>query len=108
MMLSQVNIKSKSPIKDGLTLDKLIYLNGVSPIEKVQNFLVNNPLCQAFIKKEKGRLPYSVFKPHSEKVYFLKSIFDKRPPTAFFPYPKYTKKTRESERARQYTQDEVE
>ncbi len=35
-------------------------------------------------------------------------MFDKRPPTAFFPYPKYTKKARESERARQYGQDEVE
>jgi hypothetical protein len=37
-------------------------------MEKVQNFLLNNPLCQAFIKKEKGKLPYSVFKPHADRV----------------------------------------
>jgi len=49
-----------------------------------------------------------VFKPHAEKVYFLKSIFEKRPPTAFFPYPKYTKKTRDCDRIRGYNQDEVE
>jgi hypothetical protein len=77
-------------------------------MEKVQNFLINNPLCQTFIKKEKGRLPYSVFKPHAEKVVFLKSVFDKRPPTAFFPYPKYTKKARECDRMRHYTQEEIE
>ena len=92
----------------GLTTDKLEYLNKFNPMEKVQNFLVDNPLCQVFLKKEKGRLPYSVFKPHAEKVCFLKSIFDKRPPTAFFPYTKYTKKTRECERTRAYNQDEVE
>lgn len=77
-------------------------------MEKVQNFLLNNPLCQTFIKKEKGRLPYSVFKPHAEKVFFIKSVFDKRPPTGFFPYPKYTKQTRQTDRVRQYTQEEIE
>ena len=82
----------------GLTLDHLIHLNGgINAMEKVQNFLVNNPLCQTFIKKEKGRLPYSVFKPHCEKVFFLKSVYDKRPPTAFFPYPKDTKKHRDNQ-----------
>ena len=60
------------------------------------------------MRKEKGRLPYSVFKPHAETIYFVKSIFDKRPPTAFFPYPKYTKVTRESERIRPYKRDEIE
>jgi hypothetical protein len=54
-------------------------------------------------------LPYSVFKPHSERVYFLKSIFDKRPPIAYFPYPRYTKKQRDCDRIRTYSnQDEVE
>jgi len=38
----------------------------------------------------------------------LKSIFDKRPPTAFFPYPKYTKKSKDSERVRNYHKNEVE
>jgi len=49
-----------------------------------------------------------VFKPHAEEVYFLKSIFDKRPPTAFFPYPKYCKLPRDSERVRKYNRNEVE
>ena len=37
----------------------------VDVIEKVDRFLEENPVCPMFIKKEKGRLPYSVFKPHS-------------------------------------------
>lgn len=49
-----------------------------------------------------------MFKPHADVTYFLKSIFDKRPPTAFFPYPKYTKAKRTSDRLRQYKKDEVE
>jgi hypothetical protein len=49
-----------------------------------------------------------VFKPHSEEVYFLKSIFDKRPPTAFFPYPKYCRVSRDSDRVRKYQRNEVE
>jgi len=68
----------------------------------VQEFIEKNPLCPAFIKKEKGKLPYSVFKPSSDSVFFIKSVFDNRPPTAFFPYPKYTKKKRDSERIRRY------
>jgi len=48
-----------------LTFEKLDKIIDVSPIDKVHNFLINNPLCQTFIRKEKGRLPYSVFKPHS-------------------------------------------
>lgn len=32
---------------------------------KVANFIENNPLNQVFIKREKARLPYSVFKPHA-------------------------------------------
>ena len=49
-----------------------------------------------------------MFKPHAESVYFLKSIFDKRPPTVFFPYPKYTKVKRDSDRVREYQRVEVE
>ena len=49
-----------------------------------------------------------MFKPHNDRVYFLKSIFDQRPPTAFFPYPKYTKKNRDCDRVRTYPVDEVE
>jgi len=57
--------------------------------EKVQNFIDQNPVSAAFIRREKARLPYSVFKQHSNYVYFLKSVFENRPPTAFFPYPAY-------------------
>lgn len=62
-----------------------------------------------FMRKHKGRLPYSVFRPHSTNVYFLKSVFDKRPPTAFFPYPRYCKDIRDpGERLRMYDIEEVE
>lgn len=72
-------------------------------------YLNDNPLRVTFLKKQKGRLPYSVFRPHANNVYFLKSIFDKRPPTAFFPYPKYCKGPRDpGERLRTYTIEEVE
>ena len=32
---------------------------------KVQNFIEHNPINLVFIKREKARLPYSVFKPHA-------------------------------------------
>lgn len=35
-------------------------------------------------------------------------MFEKRPPTAFFPYPKYCKKERDSERIREYDKDDIE
>jgi hypothetical protein len=28
-----------------LTIDHLTHLNGLNPMEKVHNFLINNPLC---------------------------------------------------------------
>jgi hypothetical protein len=65
-------------------------------------------MSAAFIKKEKGKLPYSVFKASSESLFFIKSVFDKRPPTAFFPYPKYTKMKRDSDRIRRYKKEDVE
>lgn len=46
-------------------------------------------MSQAFLKREKGRLPYSVFKASSEFVKFIKSKFKGRPPTVFFSYPSY-------------------
>jgi hypothetical protein len=64
---------------------------------------------QTFLKKHKGRLPYSVFRARGTKIYFLKSIFEKRPPTAYFPYPKYCKLSRDpGERLRVYELEEVE
>jgi len=50
-----------------------------------------NPVNPLFIRRERGRLPYSVFKPHSTEIPFLKSIFENRPPVAFFQYPAYVK-----------------
>ena len=46
-------------------------------------------MSAAFLKREKGKLPYSVFKPTNDIVHFLKSTFKGRPPTAFFEYPSY-------------------
>lgn len=34
-------------------------------MNKVAVFIEANPLNHVFIKREKARLPYSVFKPHS-------------------------------------------
>ena len=51
--------------------------------------MIDNPVSQSFLKREKGRLPYSVFKPTAEEIYFLKSKFRGKPPTSFFKYPSY-------------------
>ena len=90
------------PKEDKLTLQRLKIWNiqtdlkeirHADPVEhskqKVVNFIKSNPINNVFIRREKGRLPYSVFKPHANQVSFLKSIFENRPPTAFFPYPSY-------------------
>lgn len=76
--------------------------------QKVEAFMQNNPINPNFIRREKARLPYSVFKPHSKEVYFLKSIYEGRPPTAFFPYPSYVKIERTSNRVRTYNHEDVE
>ena len=64
-------------------------LQAESDIEKVDRFIGENPVSQAFLKREKGRLPYSVFKPTAEVVKFLKSQYAGRPPTILFSYPAY-------------------
>jgi hypothetical protein len=61
-----------------------------------------------FIKREKGRLPYSVFKPHAQDSTFLESIFEGRPATAFFQYPPYVKIERKCDRIKKYKRDDVE
>ena len=78
------------------------------PIAKVSGFLTQNPLNQKFLQKDKGRLPYSVFKPHANQVTFLKSIFEGRPPVAFFQYPSYVGLKRVADRIRIYSREEVE
>ena len=70
--------------------------------------MIANPLNMSFIRREKSRLPYSVFKPHATEITFLKSIFENRPPTAFFQYPPYVKYERKCDRIRKYNKDEVE
>jgi len=74
---------------------------------KVANFIEHNPVNPVFIKREKARLPYSVFKPHAPEVHFLKSIFSSRPPTAFFLYPSYVHIDRNTDRVKKYRQEEV-
>lgn len=75
---------------------------------KVQRFLHEHPLNIVFIRKEKGKLPYSVFKPHALKVNFIKSIFEGRQSTLFFPYPSYVRSDRKCDRIREMQSDEVE
>ena len=91
-------------------LNKLDFLekHSPNPLDKVNLFLQNNPLCYHFVKREKGRLPYSVFKPHSERVFFIKSIFENRPPTVYFPYPKYCRVEVKSDRIREYDREDIE
>ena len=56
---------------------------------KVDQFILKNPVSAAFLRREKGRLPYSVFKATATEIKFIKSEFKGRPPTAFFSYPTY-------------------
>jgi len=70
--------------KAGKSGDQLYY-----DLEKVRNFIADNPVSAAFLRREKGKLPYSVFKSTADEVRFIKSAFRGRPPTVFFPYPTY-------------------
>ena len=49
--------------------------------------MIKNPVSTAFLRREKGKLPYSVFKATADEILFIKSKFKGRPPTAFFKYP---------------------
>jgi hypothetical protein len=55
-------------------------------------FITANPVSNAFLKREKGKLPYSVFKATSNDIRFVKSLFKGRAPTVFFTYPTYVTK----------------
>ena len=79
-------------------IEKPSYIN-----VKTSSIISNNPLTTSFLSTNKGNVPYSVFKPHSETIYFLASPFDGRPPTIFFPYPRYTRIHRISERVMEYS-----
>ena len=60
---------------------------------KCMKFITDNPVSNAFLKREKGRLPYSVFKATQPEIRFIKSLFKGRAPTVFFVYPNYVNKT---------------
>lgn len=81
--LSEVNMR-----KYGKQLDRVESKNADKNM-KVKQFIINNPVSAAFLKREKGRLPYSVFKATANEVKFLNSKFKGRPPTVFFYYPAY-------------------
>lgn len=49
-----------------------------------------------------------MFRPHASDSGFLVSLFENRPPTAFFQYPSYVKIERKCERIKKYKRDEVE
>jgi hypothetical protein len=59
---------------------------------KCIKFISDNPVSAAFLKREKGRLPYSVFKSTLPEIRFIKSLFKGRAPTVFFIYPNYVNK----------------
>jgi len=46
-------------------------------------------------KKKTRKIPMSVKKPVSQYVYFIKSVFENRQPTLFFPYPSYVGEKKE-------------
>lgn len=53
-----------SESEDRLTLEKLRMIgNPLTMSQKVLTYLKENPLRSTFLKKQKGRLPYSVFRP---------------------------------------------
>jgi tubulin polyglutamylase TTLL4 len=56
---------------------------------RVTHFLIENPVSASFLRREKGKLPYSVFKASADEIKFIKSVYKGRPPTAFFPHPTY-------------------
>jgi tubulin polyglutamylase TTLL4 len=67
--------------------------NGMISSElKCVKFITDNPVSSAFLKREKGRLPYSVFKATQAEVRFIKSLFKGRAPTVFCIYPNYVNK----------------
>ena len=55
---------------NGISVDLLLQfdetITAQTDFEKVTQFMEENPVSQAFLKREKGRLPYSVFKPTLE------------------------------------------
>lgn len=65
----------------------------LSSQHKCFNFILDYPVSNSFLKREKGKLPYSVFKATTKEIRFMRSIFKGRAPTVFFVYPSYVPAT---------------
>ena len=75
---------------------------------KVEKFLKRNPVSNYFIKRYKGcPTPEFFFKPTADKLIFVKSMFEGRPPTAFFPYPDYISVKRMPDRISVYRREDA-
>jgi hypothetical protein len=70
--------------------------------QKVIDFLQSNPINEQFYKKERNRLPASVFKPTSAHTFLLKSVYKTQPQTIFFAYPEYITRQRKEDRLVKY------
>jgi hypothetical protein len=60
------------------------------------------------MRKEKGKLPPSVFLPTACVYRLLDSVFEGRKPTLFFQYPEYVNKERKSQRIKVIKREEHE
>lgn len=85
----------------------LSQISTVEQNEKVKEFILYHSISNK-VKKNKIKLPSSVFKPAADHVFFLKSVFEGRPPTAFFPYMKVVGIKRDSDRIRKYRREDLE
>ena len=63
-LMKEADQQQPSASEDRLTLEKLRMIgNPLTMSQKVLTYLKDNPLRSTFLKKQKGRLPYSVFRP---------------------------------------------
>ena len=62
---------------------------------------------EQFYRKERNRLPTSVFKPTSTQTYLLNSVFKTQPPTIFFAYPEYITRQRKQDRLVKYKKSQL-
>ena len=104
-------IESKRLNRDNLAeYNELINVNGDNErvdqsVARVEQFLELYPINGGHDLKP---VPLSVFAAETNKVTFLKSVFQGRAPTAFFQYPTYVGETRKSERTNIYSGEALE
>ena len=102
------NVEEENNVK--LTPTKLKNVHEIkNSDEKVELYMSQNPIDTSVVRKDKGKLPYSVFKATADKVTFIQSIYKKRPPTIFFHYPKYVGVAKEvqEKRLRSYNREDL-